>query len=68
MIFPHFGSHRLVQSSQFGFMAIILNVVGCKFPKPITKSKDFEVIFYCYFNYPTMIVYEVTQIEQVVYS
>ena len=45
MIFPHFGSHRLVQSSQFGFMAIIPNVVGCKFPKPITKSKDFLSYF-----------------------
>ena len=33
MLFPHFGTHRLVKSGQFGFMAIISTVVGSDFPK-----------------------------------
>ena len=67
-IFAHFGTPRLAQSDQFGFIAIIATIVGSEFPKPITKGKSvFCVIFYCYLNNSSTIVYVVTQIEQVVF-
>ena len=47
-------------------MAIIATVVGSNFPKPITRGKS--VVFYYYLNYSITVVYEVTQIEKVVFS